>query len=227
MILNNPSYSEMQKLIRNLSLRRGVWEVFTDFVQICALSISNSVHTRHFDEREKQYLEIIAKYEKKEQEIFPRMFACLVEAMEYELEVHGLTDVLGVLFHDLELHNKWKGQFFTPQHICTMMGKLSIDENDQTIKEQGHVNVCEPCAGSGAMVLGFAQAMKECGHDYCSQLVVRATDIDIKCVHMCYIQLALYGIPAVVVHGNMITLEEWSHWYTPLYILGGWSKHEG
>ena len=39
---------------------------------------------------------------------------------------------------------------------------------------------------------------------------------------MCYLQLALYGIPAVVVHGNSLTLEEWSRWYTPVYILEGW-----
>jgi len=39
---------------------------------------------------------------------------------------------------------------------------------------------------------------------------------------MAYVQLSLYGIPAVVIHGNTLTLDEWSHWYTPLYILHGW-----
>lgn len=29
------------------------------------------------------------------------------------------------------------------------------------------------------------------------------------------IQLALYGIPAVIIHGNSLTVEEWSHWFTP------------
>lgn len=224
MILNNPPYTEMLQLLRTLSYRHSTWEVFTDFVEMSALSISNSVDTQHFEEREKQYLHTINKYEKEEREVFPKMFAYLVEALEHELAVHGLTDVLGVLFHDLELHNKYKGQFFTPQHICTMMGKISVDKNDQAIKEQGYISACEPCAGSGAMALGFAQAMKECGLNYCGQLVVTATDIDPKCVHMCYIQLALYGIPAVVIHGNTITLEEWSRWYTPLYLLGGWSR---
>ena len=32
---------------------------------------------------------------------------------------------------------------------------------------------------------------------------------------MAYIQLSLYGIPAVVIHGNTLTMETWSHWYTP------------
>jgi hypothetical protein len=39
---------------------------------------------------------------------------------------------------------------------------------------------------------------------------------------MTYLQLALYGVPAVVIHGNSITCEEFSRWYTPVYILGGW-----
>ena len=42
-----------------------------------------------------------------------------------------------------------------------------------------------------------------------------AQDIDIRCVWMAYIQLSLYGIPAVVIHGNTLTMETWSQWYTP------------
>ena len=54
-------------------------------------------------------------------------------------------------------------------------------------------------------------------------MLVTATDIDLKCVHMCYLQLSLLGIPAVVIHGNSLTLEEHSHWFTPAYILDGWA----
>ena len=39
---------------------------------------------------------------------------------------------------------------------------------------------------------------------------------------MTYLQLSLYGIPAVVIHGNTITQEQWSIWYTPIYILDRW-----
>lgn len=42
---------------------------------------------------------------------------------------------------------------------------------------------------------------------------------------------SLLGIPAVVVHGNTLTQEEYSRWYTPFHILHGWNsrlaaKHE-
>ena len=29
-------------------------------------------------------------------------------------------------------------------------------------------------------------------------------------------------IPAVIVHGNSLTLEEWDHWHTPAHIMDGW-----
>jgi len=126
----------------------------------------------------------------------------------------------------MEFHNVYKGQYFTPQHVADMMAKISFGEDDQTIKENGYISVCEPTCGSGVMITNFCKAMKEAGYNYCNQLVVTAIDIDIKCVHMAYLQLALYGVPAVVIHGNSLTLESWSRWYTPIYMLNGWVWRE-
>jgi hypothetical protein len=36
---------------------------------------------------------------------------------------------------------------------------------------------------------------------------------------MAYIQLSLYGIPAMVIHGNTLTMEEWDRWYTPCALV--------
>ena len=152
------------------------------------------------------------------------MFADLVKALEYELTwSNSPTDVLGVLFHELELHNKYKGQFFTPQNISDMMGQIAFSNKKDNFTDNGFISLNEPCCGSGAMILGFASAMLEGGINYCSKLFVRAGDIDLKCVYMCYLQLLLYGIPAVVVHENSLTLESWSRWHTPVYVFGGWA----
>ena len=53
---------------------------------------------------------------------------------------------------------------------------------------------------------------------------VTCTDIDLRCVHMTYLQAALLHIPAIVVHGNSISREVWSCWYTQAHVLGGWSR---
>lgn len=58
-------------------------------------------------------------------------------------------------------------------------------------------------------------AMQRKGIDYRRKSFFVAQDIDIRCVWMAYIQLSLYGIPAVVIHGNTLTMETWSRWYTP------------
>lgn len=47
-------------------------------------------------------------------------------------------------------------------------------------------------------------------------------DVDIRAVHMAYTQLALLHVPAVVIHGDTLSLEEYAHWHTPAHILGGW-----
>jgi hypothetical protein len=77
------------------------------------------------------------------------------------------------------------------------------------------------------LILGFAKALLDRKINYNTQLIVTATDVDLKCVHMCFVQLSLYGIPAVVIHGNSITLQDYSHWFTPFYITGGWLRRAG
>lgn len=211
---------ELIELINKLSAKHGVWEVFNDFIGISAIAVSNSVDWIHKDEREKQYFEIIKKYDKNELELFPKMLVTLVEALKQCAPYPD--DILGNVFHQLELHNKYCGQFFTPQSVCDMMAKMSFSKFDKSIAQKGYISVCEPCAGSGAMILGLAKTITNAKHNYCKHMVVTAIDVDLKCVWMTYLQLSLYGIPAVVIHGNSLTLEEWSQWVTPIYIFDGW-----
>ena len=49
-----------------------------------------------------------------------------------------------------------------------------------------------------------------------------AADLDARCVHMAYLNLSLYCIPAVIVQGNTINLKEYDRWYTPAYLWGKW-----
>ena len=221
-MVNNNHFQSILKIIRSLTYAYDTWAIFYDFLEMSAISISNAVDLKQFDTREQQYLKTINKYPPDVQKLFPQMYAELALALDYEYRNGRFVDILGILFHELELHNKYRGQFFTPGHICDFMGKILLDENDKTVIKQGYISVAEPACGSGAMVLGFANAMKECGYNHNQQMFVMATDIDLKCAYMCYLQLSLYGIPAVIIHGNSLSLEEWSRWYTPVYIIEGW-----
>lgn len=219
--------------LKKLNAKHSIWTVFEDWLKISSISISNAVDWNQSAEREEQYLETINKYSPDEQKILCSTFAELVKALQHSATTEGPVDLLGKVFHALELHNKYHGQFFTPFHICEFMGQIALGDGgeagnavDEALHKKGYVSVCEPCVGSGGMVLGFANAMYRNKMNYNSQMVAYCCDIDIKCVHMAYLQLSLYGIPAVIIHGNSLTNEEWSRWYTPVYMVEGWPFRE-
>lgn len=210
------------KLIEQAAYQHSVWQVFSDFLEMSAISISNSIDPVHWEAREKRYLEIVKGYSKAEISLFPQMLAELVKSLEQCAQEKSLDDVLGKTFHELELHDKYKGQFFTPQSVCNMIGSIAAADAEKALEQQEYLTVCEPCIGGGAMVLGLANALARKNINYCQRMVVTGVDIDPKCVHMAYLQLSLYGVPAVIIHGNSLTCEEWSRWYTPVYIADGW-----
>lgn len=219
------SCKNLVKALRSVSYSHAIYEVFQDWLAVSAIAISNAVDLMQHKRREEVYMEIIQKYTKSEQEKLAEAFAELVLALQHEQSIHGPTDILGQVFHALELHSKYKGQFFTPPHVCELMGMITLDGDNlaMTIEKKGYITVCEPCIGSGGMVLGVAKVMANRKLNYQTQMLVTGIDIDIKCVQMAYLQLSLMGIPAVIIHGNGLTDEEWSRWYTPAYILGRWS----
>jgi len=210
--------------IRQFGYKHSPWQVFSDWLEMASCAISNRCDLGQYEEREARYMEIVKRYDKDEMSRMCEMLA------ELTLQIgDGLDDYLGKTFHELELHNKYKGQFFTPFIICEMMGRMSVcDIPRSKVEEKGYITVCEPCVGAGAMLLGFAKAAAEAGISIDRELHFTGIDIDLKCVHMAYLQLSLAGIPAALYHGNSLAMgltdeKAMSVWYTPQHILGGWS----
>lgn len=92
-----------------LTNRYRAWDVWRDFITMFACSLSNPLDKEHRDKREALYLEIIKKYNKQEQELFPELAAQTVLALEKNPE----QDFLGSIFMSLNLGNESNGQFFT------------------------------------------------------------------------------------------------------------------
>lgn len=209
------------KLFESIANRYSTWQVFTDFLELGAIAFSNAVDLAQRDEREKAYLRTIGKYAPDEQKLFPQILGALTLALEDEK-----TDVLGQVFMELNLGNKWAGQFFTPQDIADMMALMAIDKAfaGAEIRKKGYITLSEPAVGGGAMVIGACKALLAAGINYQKHLHVTAVDVDEKAVHMAYLQLSLLHVPAVIVHGNTLSLQEWGTWYTPAHIMGGWSS---
>jgi hypothetical protein len=182
--------------------------------------VSNAVYLPRRDEREKQYLEVVRRYDPATLQVFSENLGAVVMALDDKA-----TDILGQVFHALELHNSARGQFFTPYSICEMMAKINIGSGDDVaakLKRRGYIRAQEPACGSGAMVIALAEAMRDVGHNYQDCLHVTAIDIDRRAVHMAYIQFALLHIPAVILEGNTLSLEFRDEWKTPAHFLAEW-----
>ena len=206
--------SYMDKLIdeiRTLGQTYGLNHVFSTFLELMAINLSAETDPTCPEERKKRREELEAGMEQAEATAYARMMALLYLAVrEYEDDP---TDILGTVYHDLQLNNEWNGQFFTPDSISRMMAMIAglpPDADDGRV-----ITINEPACGSGTLVIGAVWAMKQKGFDYRRRTFFVAQDIDIRCVWMAYIQLCLYQVPAVVVHANTLTLEEWSRWFTP------------
>jgi len=217
MTVLNKHQNAFVKLFKSNCHRHADYRVFSDFCEISAIALSNAVDKTQFEEREKRYFEIIADYKKDELKRFAEMLSHVTDSLE-----SGMHDCLGELFMDLELSSHWKGQYFTPYSLCKMMA-LMVFEPETAIKQKGFVTLNEPAAGAGAMVVAYADSMKDKKINYQQHLHATAMDIDTTAVHMAYIQLSLCGIPATVLHGNALSNEVWGHWFTPMHVLGNWN----
>ena len=204
------NYEEAKKefieIVDSYDYRYRKWEIFTDFCQMSAISLYQPF--ARDEALEKEYLQIVAKYDKKDVDIFPKLLSLVVMALS-----DRMGDFLGECFAALDLSSKYKGQFFTPYHISKFMASI-LGENSKE-----HEGLSEPACGAGGMIIARADVLRELGVNYQQVMEVQAVDIDSLCVNMCYIQLTLLHISAEVIHGNSLTLEVFKIWYTPAYIM--------
>lgn len=210
---------ELVKDFQNIGMRYSVSNVFTDYLILISCAVSNSVDKLHFDEREKMYLDTIKKYNEDEQKQFVAIHKKVVETMEQSLYE---KDVLGEIFHALNLSNSWNGQFFTPMHVAKLMADITFNDAENEVKRQGFITIQEPTCGSGVMMIAAANTLSAKKLNPSYNMCVLAIDNDIRCAMMAYIQLSYLGIPAVVVHGDSLLVKEYSRFYTPVYLLNGW-----
>lgn len=218
---------------------KSTYQVWSDCMALFAITLANqsilpmtkSVQFKEiWDKREKEYLRIINNYSKKEQKLFPQMFVLIVE----ELEERPNQDLLGELYMMLQISNKNAGQFFTPYDVCEMMSKLTFDRKElgKTVHKKGYANVYDCACGAGATLISASEQCKEMfkKYNYQNHVYFVGQDIDITCVHMCYIQLSLHGLAGYVIHDNSLIKPEpklpedlEKIWFTPMWFTDVWT----
>lgn len=214
-----PTVDEIIKLIDRSSYSVGKSKLISDVFACGALAISNTVDLTQFDEREKQYKQIMNSYKPKERELIVELFSKIFALLSSVTYDNGkFEDYLGELFMRCNQSNKGARQVFTPFHIAKLMAKIMI--TDELVQKKDILSVMDPCSGGGALPLAVLGTLKnDYNVNYTRHCFIQAGDIDIRCVHMTYLQLALAGVPAIVFHQNTLTNERWSVWKTPAFIF--------
>ena len=207
---------EFTAKIQSLDRSRSPYEVFKDFLTLSAYSLAQPFYRS--EEIELKYKYISNKYTKEQAEEFPKLLAFLVSALE---EQH--QDFLGEVFMQLNLGNAVNGQYFTPYRVSKMMSKMTC-VHVKKYAGSDIMTLCEPCCGSGGMIIAFAETLLEQDINYQQCLYVEATDIDEMCYKMTYIQLSLLGIPAKVIWGDSLSMRYNEVLYTPFFFLGDFKQ---
>lgn len=191
---------EFQQIYDCLSYSRERSEVFTDFMDVCLYYLSAGMLREDYSRVEK-------KYNAEELVNFRTMLEIVAEHSE------EFVDALGDLFMEYVSHGH-NGQFFTPTHISDFMASiLGIEEL------QPNQSVCDPCCGSGRMLLSAAKQCTEKNENarpYCY-----GSDIDLLCVKMCVVNMIMNSIPGEIAWMNTITMEHWRSYHIKLTLICG------
>jgi hypothetical protein len=150
---------------------------------------------------ESEYLTTVKPYGegskgKRGVDLFTKLLAGLVLSMEETRD--EIKDVLGDLFVGAISYGEG-GQYFTPEHLCRLMARLTVSE-DASEQSEKRRRVCDPCCGAGRLLLAAAEIDRH--WEFVGQ------DIDLRCVRMTAINLALRNLYGYVIWGNTLANEQ-------------------
>lgn len=192
----NKKLEILKKEIETMRGKYSTGEIFRDWIEITANSFNYSIKgdARTLNNTK----ELCSRYTTAERTKFAELTKLLLEICEEEMGDH-----LGTLYMQLGISDKGKAQVFTPYHIGKSMASMTYDKDEFENKEVITVN--DPACGSGALLVAFCDVLKENGIDYKNRTLVVAQDLDDFCCKMCFIQLNLFDVPALIKQGDSLT----------------------
>ncbi len=187
----------------------GPHEVFRAFVLMVACCLAMGT-------REPEYLAEAKRWKPDSLSLFSHAFGQLI----LDMEARPFADLLGPIHMEIgsKSSKQWSGEFYTPAALSQMMARMTFDP--ESVPRDRPIDVEEPACGSGGMVLALAEVVHGHGMSV-RRLRARCTDVSRTACDMCYVNLALWGIPAKIIHGNTLSGEVWGQWVTPWY----WMAH--
>ena len=229
--VRNPRQKQFCEIFDSLCRKFSRWEIWSDFVVMSAIAISNTVDHTNAKTREEAYKKIASKYKSAELERFAEMLATVVTGMDNNTD----QDFLGELYMSLELGNDHAGQFFTPYSVCRCMAEITSTDLKARIERDGWISVNDPTCGAGALLVAFANDCRRQDINFQTSVLFTAQDIDYTVGLMCYLQLSILGCPGYVTIADTLANPQTSLdrrgllprpgeniWYTPFYFRDIW-----
>lgn len=190
----------LQQLEAILRLGYSSFETFHDWLDLMLYALQRD---------DPHYLEIVRKYKndqaesKREIDYFCKAFALL----QIEMQKTN-SDVLGEVYMQWNMSNKYRGQFFTPKHVASMMASI--------LNPTGRI--LDPCCGSGVMLI---EAIKTMNNEVLDESLFVGQDVDLTCVKMCALNLLFFNVNGYVVWGDSLLMQCNKVYQTQRSYLGG------
>ncbi len=192
----HPESAELLRTLDEAAHRSGLsrGQAFDDFLHMLVCSLSGG-------RMEQQYLEVVKRHSsgkpgKRGCDSLAELFGRTVAAMEETRD--EMKDILGDLFQGSITYGQ-AGQYFTPEPVGRMMARMMV--SDVPEEEQHETKrVGDPACGSGRMLLAVAEIQPH--------WTFVGKDIDLRCVRMTAINLALRNLYGYVIWGNSLADEQ-------------------
>jgi type I restriction-modification system DNA methylase subunit len=132
--------SKFEYIINRIASRHGVHSLFSDLLDLLIYAFSAG-------RKEKEYYELIHKYEKPEAYTISEAMAALI--IEMTGDGNGMVDVLGHYYQQNIYRNNTK-QFFQPQNLCDEKARMQNSANPVEC-------ITDPFCGSGRMLMAMSK----------------------------------------------------------------------
>lgn len=193
-----PESADLLKTLDEVARRSGVsrGQAFEDFLHMSVCCLSGG-------RMEEQYLAVVKKHSegkpgKRGCDSIAELFGKSIAAMETEETRGEMKDVLGDLYQGAITYGE-AGQFFTPEPIARMLASVTVGEvpAEQRYEKK---SIYDPACGSGRLLLAVAEQQPH--------WLFVGRDVDLRCVRMCAINLALRNLYGYVIQGNSLADEQ-------------------
>ncbi len=170
------------------------FRIFDDWLGLAVAALSQA------PDKEQRYMTIMRRYGARSEgrphpadHFSKALGAWLLACQELSARERPFPDILGRVYEEESVTNRFSGQFFTPEPICQMMSRMLIEPTDAPI------SIADPACGSGRFFIA-AQPLAPKASFF-------GIDRDLTCVHMAVLNMLVRNARATIIHGNTLSLE--------------------